>query len=300
MLKLMAVTAVMPCFKAPRAPKWMAPPPPPNTGICASSDTIRAPNESSPPNLFIHTSPDFSNFLLACSFLFFFFYKDINKVPPCRRSPIALHGCERNTWLTDCPCSQQHAAHFNYSCAGSLMTTVTQRLSLPLELPAPEQCKAPPPHTHTHTQDTITCWGINGLQLIHRLSLSLSSKLFERDCMCVFPRVCVYVQWVLSMYSMNPCVCVCEQRRGGVPYCSAVMYPSSRGVHCTPATSTLPSSSEKDRPRFRPWMVTSVPPSRGPATGLTYIGKKSKIRIRGSQIFNVQWFVSPQAFRCLL
>lgn len=59
-------------------------------------------------------------------------------------------------------------------------------------------------------------------------------------------------------------------------YCSAVMYPSSCGVHCTPATSTLPSSSEKDRPRFRPWMVTSVPPSRGPATGLTYIGCRKK------------------------
>ncbi|TNN51521.1 hypothetical protein EYF80_038262 [Liparis tanakae] len=48
------------------------------------------------------------------------------------------------------------------------------------------------------------------------------------------------------------------------------MYPSSWGTHCTPATSTLPSSSEKDSPRFSPWMVTSVPPSRGPATGLTW------------------------------
>lgn len=77
-----------------------------------------------------------------------------------------------------------------------------------------------------------------------------------------------------NIYSMNPCVS--QQRRGGVSYCSAVMYPSSCGVHCTPATSTLPSSSEKDRPRFRPWMVTSVPPSRGPAIGLTFVERKLK------------------------
>lgn len=73
-------------------------------------------------------------------------------------------------------------------------------------------------------------------------------------------------------------------------YCSAVMYPSSCGVHCTPATSTLPSSSEKDRPRFRPWMVTSVPPSRGPATGLTYIGCRKKWWWR-KDFTNIQWWV---------
>lgn len=58
-------------------------------------------------------------------------------------------------------------------------------------------------------------------------------------------------------------------------YCSAVMYPSSCGVHCTPATSTLPTSSEKDRPRFKPWIVTRVPPSKGPASGFTYIEERN-------------------------
>ncbi|TNN37546.1 hypothetical protein EYF80_052295 [Liparis tanakae] len=45
--------------------------------------------------------------------------------------------------------------------------------------------------------------------------------------------------------------------------------PSSTGVHLTPATSTLPTMSEKARPRLVPWMVTRVPPSGGPATGVT-------------------------------
>lgn len=46
----------------------------------AFSNTIRAASESSLPNPSIHTSRKFSNFLLACSFLFLsFFYKDINK-----------------------------------------------------------------------------------------------------------------------------------------------------------------------------------------------------------------------------
>lgn len=56
---------------------------------------------------------------------------------------------------------------------------------------------------------------------------------------------------------------------GEVPeatHCSATMYCSGRGVHCTPATCTPWAISEKSRPRFTPRMVTLVPPSGGPDT----------------------------------
>lgn len=110
--------------------------------------------------------------------------------------------------------------------------------------------------------------------------------------MCLFS-VFEGVRAFVFLYSTS----VYRVKRGGVSYCSAVMYPASCGVHCTPATSTLPSSSEKDRPRFRPWMVTSVPPSRGPATGLTYTGGKKQKPERCKVKFNVQWFSNIRVSR---
>lgn len=53
-------------------------------------------------------------------------------------------------------------------------------------------------------------------------------------------------------------------------YCSAGMYPSTSGLHSTPATLTWDAISRNSSPRFSPRMVTLVPPSRGPVTGLIW------------------------------
>lgn len=53
-------------------------------------------------------------------------------------------------------------------------------------------------------------------------------------------------------------------------YCSAGIYPSGTGVHSTSATFTWSLISLNSSPRFSPRIVTSVPPSRGPRSGVIY------------------------------
>ncbi len=51
-------------------------------------------------------------------------------------------------------------------------------------------------------------------------------------------------------------------------YCSAGIYPSGTGIHSTSATFTWSLISLNSSPRFSPRIVTSVPPSRGPRSGV--------------------------------
>lgn len=131
-------------------------------------------------------------------------------------------------------------------------------------------------------RNPTTWWAITRLQLIHRLCSCLrKNSMNEKEIWHVFIFLCLCIHLhSMPLYSTVWHHASLSKGRGGVSYCSAVMYPSSFGVHCTPATSTLSCSSEKDRPRFKPWMVTRVPPSRGPATGLTYVGEKKELKLR--------------------
>lgn len=52
-----------------------------------------------------------------------------------------------------------------------------------------------------------------------------------------------------------------------LPYCSALMYSLSTGLHSTLPTCTPSRTSSNRRPRFSPVMVSLVPPCRGPVSG---------------------------------
>lgn len=68
-----------------------------------------------------------------------------------------------------------------------------------------------------------------------------------------------------------------------VSHCSAVMYPSDWAEHGIPATSTRPCSSERVIPRFTPRIVTNVPPSGGPARGVTYTERRKERKKKRKQ-----------------
>lgn len=55
----------------------------------------------------------------------------------------------------------------------------------------------------------------------------------------------------------------------GVPatYSSDTVYLSARGSQATPPIHTPWATSLSRRPRFLPWMVNRVPPSKGPLRG---------------------------------
>lgn len=79
---------------------------------------------------------------------------------------------------------------------------------------------------------------------------------------------------------------MCLRVTCALTYCSAMMQPSSTGEHLTPATSTLSTISLNARPRFMPWMVTLVPPSGGPATGVTCRGQRGeRSEVKGETYF---------------